>query len=409
MSSVDDCALPAYNTLSTAEAVSLLGVKPATLYAYVSRGLIRSEAGPEGSRQRRYHAADVQALAKRQLDRRDPERAVQAAVGSALQWGQPVLDSALTRIADGELRYRGLDALVLAEQATVEEVAGLLWTGDQAGWAPLPLRGRLTLGSAARAGAPAEALAYALAYAGAHDLTAHDTRPEALPAQAARVLSLLYAALERHEGLPAAPDLPLHARIARAWGAQEEDGVLRRALILLADHELNVSTFTGRVAASGGASLHHAVLAALCALQGPSHGLAALDAYELIEQALRRGPAAAAREASRRHARLPGFGHPLYPAGDPRARALLGALRHHLGQTAGVQAATRLEQTVGQETGMTANVDLALAALVHALGRGPEDTLALFALARATGWLAHMIEARLSGQMIRPRARYVGP
>ncbi|MFC4640075.1 citrate synthase [Deinococcus hohokamensis] len=396
-------------TLSTTEAAALLGVKPATLYAYVSRGLIRSEAGPDGTRQRRYHASDVQALAQRQQDRRDPERAVQAAVGGALHWGQPVLDSALTRIADGTLTYRGQDALALAEDAAVEEVAALLWTGDPAGWAPLPLRGRLTLGVTARAGTPAEALAYALAYAGAHDLSAHDARPEALPAQAARVLSLLYAALERHEAVPAAPDLPLHARLARAWGVPGQADLLRRTLILLADHELNVSTFTGRVAASGGASLHHAALAALCALQGPSHGLAALDASDLLEHTLRRGPAVAAREAARRHARLPGFGHPLYPVGDPRARALLGALRRQLGHTPGVQAAVTLEQAVGQDTGMAPNVDLALAALVHALGRGPEDTLALFALARATGWLAHMLEARQSGQMIRPRARYVGP
>ncbi|MFD1731909.1 citrate/2-methylcitrate synthase [Deinococcus malanensis] len=256
---------------------------------------------------------------------------------------------------------------------------------------------------------PVEAFGYALTHAGAHDITALDTRPEALPAQAARVLNLLYATLERHEGLPPAPDLPLHARLSRAWGVPESSGLLRRALVLLADHELNVSTFTGRVAASGGASLHHATLAALCALQGPAHGLAALDAYELLDHALRRGPQAALRDGARRSPGLAGFGHPLYPAGDPRGGALMAALQQSHAAAPAVEMALTLQETVRQDTGMTANVDLALATLIHALRRDAGDTLTLFALARAAGWLAHILESFRSGQMIRPRARYVGP
>lgn len=395
-------------TLTTAEATALLGVKAATLYAYVSRGLIRSEAGPSGTRERRYHAGDVEALVRRQGMRRDPEAAAGEAVQGALAWGMPVLDSALTRIADGTLSYRGEDAARLAETATVEEVAALLWTGDAGGWTRLPLRARLNLSAHPRAGLPAEAFAYALAHAGAHDVTALDTRPAVLPVQAARVLSLLYATLERHEGVPPAPDLPLHARLARAWGVPHAAEVLRRALVLLADHELNVSAFAGRVAASGGASLHHATLAALCALQGPKHGLAALAAHDLLTHALRNGARVALREATRRHAQPPGFGHPLYPDGDPRAGALLAALAGPFGQVPAVQAALDLRRTALDETGEHANVDLALATLTHTLGRGPDDTLALFALARAAGWLASGVEARLSGQMIRPRARYVG-
>ena len=401
-------------SLSAAEATALLGVKPATLYSYVSRGLIRSEAGPAGSRERRYNAEDVQALLSRQAVRRDPAQAlggaVQEAVGSALHWGTPILDSALTQIAGGRLTYRGHDAAQLAEQATVEEVAALLWTADAQGWRTLPLRARLNLSSHPRATLPAEAFAYALAHAAAHDLTALDTRPEAMPTGAARVLNLLYATLERFEGVPAAPDLPLHARLARAWGVGQAADLLRRALVLLADHELNVSTFAARVAASSGASLQHVTLAALCTLQGPKHGLAATAAYDLLTYALRPGisPQQALRESTRQHGHLPGFGHRLYPHGDPRAGHLLRALEAAQLQPHLSSLTTELGRVAYAETGEQPNIDLALAALLHTLGRPAQDTLALFALGRASGWLAHALETLSSGQLIRPRARYVG-
>lgn len=394
--------------LTASEATARLGVKTATLYAYVSRGLIRSEAGPAGTRERRYHAGDVQALLARQGVRRDPEGAVQDAVGGALDWGAPVLDSALTRIADGRLTYRGQDALALAEHATVEQVAALLWTDDMDSWAALPLRARLNLGGQPRAGAPVEAFAYALAHAGAHDLTALDTRPDSGPAHAARVLNLLYATLERHEGVPPAPDLPLHARLARAWGVPAHADLLRRALVLLADHELNVSTFTARVAASGGASLHHVTLAALGALQGPKHGLAALAAADLLSHAAQSGARPALRAATRRSGHPPGFGHRLYPQGDPRASALLDALATHEGTAEVLRAVQAVREVMARETGEHANVDLALAALVLALGQSPESAVTLFALGRTAGWLAHALETLGSGRLLRPRARYVG-
>lgn len=401
--------------LTTAEACARLGVKPATLYAYVSRGLVRSEPAPGHSRERRYHAGDVQALLDRRAGRRDPEAAVAGALEGALDWGGPVLESALTQIADGELRYRGERVTDLAQWATVEEVAALLWTGDPGGWQALPLRLRLNLNlsahprAASPQGAP-EAFAYALTYAGAHDVGALDPRPQALPAQAARVLSLLYATLERHHSVPPAPDLPLHARLARAWGcaAPGDAGLLRRALVLLADHELNVSAFAARVTASAGASLHHAALSALCALQGPRHGLAVLDAGGLLRHAERVGARPALRDAVRRSGQAPGFGHRLYPAGDVRARALLGALHRAAPGHPALGVVGALTELAAQETGERPNVDLALAALTRVLGRPDEDGVTLFALARASGWLAHAIETVGSGQLIRPRARYVG-
>lgn len=403
------------NLLTVAEATALLGVKPATLYAYVSRGLIRSEAGAGSSRQRLYHTEDVRALLARQTLKRDPAGAAQDAAAGALDWGMPVLDSALTRIGDGTLAYRGQDAVTLAEGAAVEEVAALLWTGRADGWAKLPLRARLNLGgtfprvTARSTVGSAEAFAHALAHAGAQDIGAQEGRPEHLPVRAARVLSLLYATLERFERRPSAPDLPLHARLARAWGVSDDADLLRRALVLLADHELNVSTFAARVTASSGAGLPHAALAALCALQGPRHGRASSAAHEVLTHSLSTDARTALRTASQRHAFLPGFGHRLYPDGDPRARALLGALATAHSGAPAVQAVRELQAVALAETGEHANIDLVLAALTHTLGRGPDDALTLFALARAAGWLAHAIETVLSGRIIRPRARYVGP
>ncbi|NTY01002.1 citrate synthase [Deinococcus sp. JMULE3] len=404
-------------SLTTSQACEQLGVKPATLYAYVSRGLIRSVPGPSGTRQRRYDAGDVQALAGRQATRRDPQAGVQAAVQGSLDGLRaggtggvtPILDSALTRIEDGTLAYRGVDARHLADTATVEDVAALLWTGDTGTRPTLPLRARLNLSRHPRADTPLEALGYALTYAGAHDPDALDTRPETGPRQAARILTLLHATAERHARLPPAPDLPLHARLARTWGRPDGADLLRRALILLADHELNVSAFTARVTASGGASLAHCTLAALSALQGPRHGLGALHAHDLLSAALSGDARAALRDATRRAGHAPGFGHALYPHGDPRARALLDALDVQFPEHPVTRATHAVIHAHAGDTAEPPNVDLALAALTLVLGRPAGDAVTLFALARATGWLAHALETRAGGQFIRPRARYVGP
>src|SRR5262245_3647665 len=119
--------------LTARQAADALGVTPATLYAYVSRGQLRSEPFPERPRERRYHREDIERLRERKEVRRDPAQA--AARG--LHWGSPVLESAITLIHEGRFYYRGQDALKLAEQASLEQVAELLWA------APAAERGRL--------------------------------------------------------------------------------------------------------------------------------------------------------------------------------------------------------------------------------------------------------------------------
>jgi citrate synthase len=195
---------------------------------------------------------------------------------------------------------------------------------------------------------------------------------------------------------------PIHQRLSRAWATDTATGdLIRRALVLLADHELNASTFAARVAASTGASIAASLLAGLGALSGPRHGGAGGAVMALVEEARRTTPQAAIRDHLGRGQPLPGFGHPLYPDGDPRGAALLAELPAD-------RLMTELRDAAAEATGAPPNIDFALAALTLA-ARLPVDTpFRLFAIGRSTGWAAHAMEQAATGQLIRPRARYQG-
>ncbi|HEY1751050.1 MAG TPA: citrate synthase family protein [Caulobacteraceae bacterium] len=374
--------------LSADEAMARLRVRPQTLYAYVSRGRVRAEPDPVEPRRSRYRASDVAALAERKARGRKAGDVARAAIA----WGEPVLASAITTVRDGRLWYRGEDAVRLAETATLEAAARLLRGG-----VGLPPGEPLD----APAGATAEARAFAaFAARAATDPPAQARSAEDLAGEAARLLDLMATAVAGREGaVPREEDEgPIHERLARAWRAPRDGwDAIRRALVLLADHELNASTFAARVAASTGASLAAAVLAGLAVLSGPRHGgmAARVEAFA----------AAAARGNWRRALKAgeppPGFGHPLYPDGDPRAVALLAAI-----DVPPPLMALRAEIEAG--SGQRANLDFALTALRQSLGLPPEAPFALFAVGRTAGWLAHAIEQVETGQLIRPRARYVG-
>jgi citrate synthase len=193
-----------------------------------------------------------------------------------------------------------------------------------------------------------------------------------------------------------------HARFAAAWGLDAAGAdLVRRTLVLLADHELNASTFAARVAASTGASLSAACLAGLSALSGPLHGGMAARVEAFVEEAERRdtGHAVSARLA--RGASMPGFDHPLYPDGDPRAAALLATFE-------APSLLADLRTATEAATGLLPNIDFALVSLARALKLPPDAPFILFATARSAGWAAHAIEQLQTGRLIRPRARYVG-
>jgi len=374
--------------LSAEEALSRLRVRPQTLYAYVSRGRLRAEPDPAEPRRSRYRASDVTALAERKARGR---KASDVAVG-AIAWGEPVLASAITTVSDGRLYYRGQDAVRLSETATLEEVARLLRGG---------LGHPSDEGQTAPAGLTAQARAFAaFSLRAAADPPTPGRGADDLASEAARLLDLMAAAVAGPEGAVQREEEAgaIHQRLGRAWRAPRDQwDAIRRALVLLADHELNASTFAARVTASTGASLAATVLSGLAALSGPRHGGMAVRVEAFAAEATRIGW----RKATTPGEPPPGFGHALYPDGDPRGAALLGALD--------IPAPlVELRGEVEAATGQRANVDFALVALRQSLGLPAEAPFAIFALARTAGWLAHAIEQITTGALIRPRARYVG-
>jgi citrate synthase len=375
--------------LTAEQALKFLGVRSQTLYANVSRGRIRAKPDPADPRRSLYNGNDVARLAERRPGRRSAERVATQAIG----WGDPVLASAISTVANGRLWYRGRDALELAETATLEQIAGLLWqTSD------IRVHADRAATRVAHGGTPIGRLLSAVSERAATDVPSRGRSPAVLISEAETLFAMLVAASLGRAHL----DLPVHARLAKAWRKPQAQDLLRRALVLLADHELNASTFAVRVAASTGASLSACLLAGLATLTGPLHGGAARALQSLLDRARRVGANEAVREWLARGEPLPAFGHPLYPEGDPRAIALM---RHV--KLSGMFLAVRMavEDLIGEPP----NVDFALAAVTDAYALPRQAPFVVFALSRSVGWIAHALEQIATGQLIRPRARYIGP
>ena len=383
--------------VSATEAIGLLGVSRATLYAYVSRGRIRSEATTGKTRNRRYARDDIERLRARTAERRNPEKAAE----HALHWGLPILESAITLIAEGHIYYRGHDAAELARTRSLADVAALVWTGTADG-GPLGAAGKLPSTKRRDADAPFVARAQAtLALSAAKDPLAYDQRPRAVAQTGWRILQLLATVAANG----ATPEPTIDATLAKAWGIRAGAPLLRAALILCADHELNVSTFTARCVASAGTSPYGVVIAGLAALEGVKHG-GTTGRIEALWYSLRRSPGLrrAIAERLRRGERIDGFGHPLYAGGDPRATVLLSMLP----KSRQAAFARELTAAITEVLGEAPNVDFALVALAKALGLPNGAALTLFALGRTIGWIGHAIEQYAHEAIIRPRAKYVG-
>lgn len=378
--------------LPAAEALELMQVRPQTLYASVSRGRIRAKPDAADPRRSLYHRNDVQRIAARTRGRRSSE----AVASEAIQWGEPVLASAVSTVAEGRLWYRGQDACLLAEHATLEDVAGLLWESA-------PPRFACTASApmhAARQATPLQAGLLALAARAAVDPPSRGRSRAVLQAEAAEAIGTLADALLGPSSSSAA--LPLHVRLAAAWRRPRAADALRRALVLMADHELNASTFAARVTASTGASMAACLLTGLSTLTGPLHGGAAAAVQALVRSAAASGSEAAVREWLAHDRPLAAFGHPLYPHGDARCAALLAGIE--------LPPAFAALRTAGERLlGEAVNIDFALAALAAVHKLPAHAPLTLFALARTVGWTAHVLEQQATGQLIRPRARYSGP
>jgi citrate synthase len=399
--------------LSTAEAAERLGVKPATLYAYVSRGLLGRERSPDG-RTSTFDPAEIDRLARPGRTRRGRRPSAEL-----------VVPSALTAIDRGLPWYRGLAVPELAGTRSFEEVAEWLWTARFPDPVPAWRASQPALDAGRRAQAalppaalPLERIRVIAAALPAGDELRLELRPAAVTAAGRSLIAGLVDCLPRPTpGGPGFPPPGAGSIAARLWTGlspfdpePEPVGVVDAALVLLADHELAASTVAARVAASVRADPYAVASAGLAVVSGTLHGGASLGIEALLDEVDRPDQAASVVGARlRRGERLRGFGHRLYPGGDPRAATLLARLRDTAGGSPRMQAVESLLEAARRRGLPEPNVDLALAALAHVTGMTRGAGEAVFAVARTAGWIAHALEEYDRNTPIRPRAVYTGP
>lgn len=396
-----------HELISAREACAALGISTATLYAYVSRGLLASRPGLD-HRSRVYLRQDVERLAQRKRIGRGAARGA----AQSLDRGLPVLETGISLIRPDGPYYRGRSAVGMVHAgATLEDTARLLWDcGEHDPFAAPALSAWPRRAAAIARDAELPPLERALSVIPLlgldvrHSFNLDLSIRHDIAAGLLRQNAALLVATEPGEQ-------PVHRLLAQAWhpGDDAFADILRAALVLCADHELNVSAFAARVVASTGAHLHATVCTGLSALSGPRHGGATARAYALIAEARDSGkPADHVQARWNRGDDLPGFGHALYPDGDPRASTLLAMLRTHRGRTAAMRAIDQVIAGGDAASGQRPNIDFLLAAICHVYGLPATPALVLFASGRLTGWLAHALEQQALGKLIRPRAHYVG-
>jgi citrate synthase len=391
--------------LTAAEAARRLGVKPATLYAYVSRGVLSRVRAPDG-RASLFGAEEVERLARRGRPRRP------AGVADI------TVESAITEITRDSLRFRGLDVTRLAVSRTFEEVAELLWTGEFRS-AREPWRARpaaLAAGRAAQAALPAGILPLERLQVIVPAMAATD--PLRLQLDRSAVIAagrnIIAGMVDCLPGDPTSdPESSVAGRLwSRLSNSRPDPGLMRAlsaALVLLADHELAASTLAARAAASVRADPYAVVGTGLGAMSGALHGGASLGAETLMAAAS--GPDDVPRvvaELLRRGEKVPGFGHFVYRGGDPRAILLLDLVRRAAPKSGQLAVADAVFAEVRQKSLPEPNIDFAIAALVRVAGMVRGAGEAIFAVARTAGWIAHALEAYSGPGPLRPRAVYTG-
>lgn len=391
--------------LGADEAAKYLGVSKGTLYSYVSRGMLTSRVVAPGSRKRVYDKAELRALKHRSSFRKDPE----AAAAEVIEFGIPILTTSISQITETEHSYRGISSRELARDYTFEQVAEFLWTGQRLrvglprphpSWSePLDLK---VLKRVDQALTPIEQMQSILPTLQHRNLHTFQTNPAALVSSAielVRYLAYLSCGVE--------PRGSVGATLAGAWGV--DAAALETLLIVVADHELNIATFTARCAASAGSTLYQAVLAGLAALQGYRHLFGQVSEAKLfMNEVIATGdPETVVRSYFRRRGAIPGVHNPyrrLYSGPDPRVLTLLDNLAgtdHH-------GLLLRTLEVIESATQEPPRIDFALAVSEPLLGMPQDSIHSVIAVGRTAGIVAHVLEQYGSERVIRPRAKYVG-
>jgi len=351
--------------------------------------------------------------------------------------GVVVAETAICSIdpEQGILRYRGYDIADLAEHATYEEVAYLLLEGELPGdeelrafeqklaQRALPANVKALIDGNARDVTPMEMLRTATSLLSFSDPAESATDPENDRRKAAALIAQLPTIVARHHRLrqeldPIEPDPELPyaenflTMLCGESPTEREARAFDVAMILHAEHELNASTFAGRVVAGTGADMHSAIAAAICALKGPTHGGANEAAMRTFEEL---GSPEAAPEGVRRYLserrKLFGFGHPVYVTTDPRV-PILKKLSEEFSRDGGepnwyaITEATA--RAAHEQKGLWPNVDLYSGSLYRYLGIPNDLFTPLFECSRVAGQAAHVLEQHANNKIIRPAGEYVG-
>jgi citrate synthase len=400
--------------LTAAQAAARLGIKPETLYAYVSRGQLGRRKGPDGSR---FDALEVEAFAQK---RRTAARGGMSSEGHSPGSPLMTIEHDITLLEDDHLYFRGRDAIDLAEQAEFEAVCWWLWTRE---WQPdrrfVAARAGRAATSAIRAALPAgmslrDQLQVQVPVLASTDPLRNDLTAESVARMGSEIIAGVVAALPLR-GAEVTDDAPLSARLWPRLSTAPPDstlvGLTDSALVLLVDHDLAASTLAVRAAASARAHPYAVVACGLGALDSALHGNAGRSAYGMIERRLSGVPAERAIAAAVVSlGRVPGFGHRIYRRADPRWVHLIRRLREIDPSSPSVTAAEEIVAAVQDRMPVFPNVDLALATMAHALDLEPGATELIFALARCGGWIAHALaEYAETPLRLRPEGRYTGP
>ena len=376
--------------INATEAATRLGVKRETIYAYVSRGLLRSERHIDGKTST-YDPAEIDRLRRRRNDRRPGRLEV-------------VVASAITEVTDGRVAYRGHAlADIVASGHHYEAVAELLWTGvltEVEPWTPTS-----AVGSAVRRAAsalpdnatPTDKMMAGVVAAGAVDPFRDDRTLDGVTGIGRSLIRSIV------DSLPVvgkigddrlAHQLRIAHRLWRRLTAESADSwpLLDRTLTVLADHGMATSTLAARLAASTRAGPHAVLLAALGAVAGPLHGAASRRVHLLLVSAECHGADRAIAEVMRRDGKVPGVGHFIHKTRDPRHDLLFDELATSCLDERRLDVIANVVSRIVDRIPVAPNIDLALGALTYASGMDADAGELVFAIARSAGWLAHSLE-----------------
>jgi len=402
------------------EAVQILGIKVQSFYTYVSRGMVRRRVIP-GDKRKLYFKSDIERLAAKSVVRRNTGL---KGAGS-MRYGDPIVQTWISEITVDGPRYRNRAATELAAaNVTFESVAELLWVGHlhfpDARWTLEPLPAVFDhwsaearqLCSGGRVD-PIRISCFLLAALSASGCAEDPTSSGNTLSLARQLLQILagaagYLGPERNFEPFVSGEL-LAQCIARGFGRGKDAQVIQEinaALVTCAEHELAPPTFAARVCASTGADLISCVTTGILAHMGPLQGGGSDGVEDLLTKAL--APRAASKFPGQRQSsfEIPGFNHQLYLK-DPRAMFLLDRVRKLETPHRDTQRMLQLIDRVSEEDNVYPSITGALVVLCRALGLPKRSGNLLFSTGRTAGWIAHVLEQRMAGFMLRPRARFM--